>query len=88
MERNYDYKTPMFMCWWEENIGLYTEKELYEQYKETNLYDDMQGIYWVGLGNGEQFRYFQEVLDYLKDDEDEIRNCEFICDNMKIMRVI
>ena len=88
MERNYDYETPLFMCWWEENIGLYTEKELYEQYKETNLYDDMQGIYWVGLENSEQFRYFQEVLDYFKDDENEIRNCEFICDNMKIMRVI
>ena len=35
MERTYDYETPMFMCWWEENIGLYTEKELYEEYKDT-----------------------------------------------------
>ena len=37
MERQYKYDVPLFMCWWEDSIGLYTEDELYEEYK-TQIY--------------------------------------------------
>ena len=91
LEKQYDSNVPQFVCWWEDIIGLYTEEELYEQYKETNLYDDMEGILWVGYStyaDTVQFRFFDEVLCYLKDNEDLIRNTKFICDNMQIIRII
>ena len=37
MDKQYDYKEPEYLCWWEDTIGVYTEKELYETYKDTNL---------------------------------------------------
>lgn len=92
MERQYKYDVPLFMCWWEDLIGLYTEQELYEQYKDTNLYDVEEQIGWGGYStkpwHTPDFETFQEVLEYLKENEDCIRNTQFISHNMHIVRVI
>ena len=92
MERNYDYETPMFMCWWEDTIGLYTEKELYNQYKDTNLYDVEEQIGWGAysqfLNKSIHFETFQEVLVFLKENDDCNNNTEFVSHNMHIVRVI
>ena len=91
LEKQYDYKLPQFMCWWEDTIGLYTEEELYNQYKDTNLYDTEEQIGWGGYstyGHTPDFETFQEVLEYLKENEDCILNTQFISHNMHIVRVL
>ena len=91
MEKQYDYQVPQFMCWWEDLIGIYTEDELYQQYKDTNLYDVDEQIGWDGYqkyGKTYQFDTFQEVLKFFKDNEDCILDTKFISHNMNIVRVL
>ena len=87
IEKTYKHDEPQYFCWWEDTCGVYTRQELDEQFADTNLYDDMSGIMWVGYGSGEMFTHFDEVLDFLQDD-DEIQNTKFVCDNMSIIRVL
>lgn len=90
MDKQYNWEEPQFLCWWEDTIGVYTEKELFETYKETNLYDD-DVENWVGYStysNNVILKTFQEVLDYLKVNEDYNLNTKFINHNMSIVRVI
>ena len=90
MERQYKYDVPLFMCWWEDLIGLYTEQELYEQYKDTNLYEEEEQIGLSGFAKGQEpvdLETFQEVLEYFKQ-EDWTLNTKFISHNMHIVRVI
>jgi len=91
MDKQYYYEEPEFLCWWEDIIGVYTEKELYEQYKDTNLYDDEEQVGWSGysiLDDTVELDTFQEVLKYLKEYEHSRLNVEFISHNMHIVRVI
>jgi len=90
MDKKYNWEEPQFLCWWEDTIGVYTEKELYQTYKETNLYDDDVDN-WVGYStysNNVVLNTFQKVLDYLKENEDCNLNTKFINHNMSIVRVI
>ena len=90
MDKKYNWEEPQFLCWWEDTIGVYTEKELFETYKETNLYDDDVDN-WIGYStysNNVVLKTFQEVLDYLKENEDCNLNTKFINHNMTIVRVI
>ena len=90
MDKEYNWEEPQFLCWWEDTIGIYTEKELFETYKNTNLYDeDLEN--WVGYStysNSVVLNTFQEVLEYLKENEDCNLNTKFINDNMSIVRVL
>jgi len=91
MDKQYNYQEPEYLCWWEDVIGIYTEKQLYEQYKDTNLFDEEEQIGWGGYstyGQTPDFETFQEVLKYLKKNEDCILNTKFISHNMNIVRVI
>ena len=91
MDKQYDYKEPEYLCWWEDTIGVYTEKELYEIYKDTNLFIEEEQIGWGGYStysNNVELDTFQEVLEYLKENEDCILNTKFISHNMNIVRVI
>ena len=91
MDKQYDWEEPQFCCWWEDTIGIYTEKELYETYKDTNLFDKDEQIGWCGYStysNNVELDTFQEVLEYLKENEDCILNTKFISHNMSIVRVI
>ena len=91
MERQYKYDVPLFMCWWEDSIGLYTEDELYEEYKDTNLYVEEEQIGWSGFAKGQEpvdLETFQEVMEYLNENDDCILNTQFISHNMHIVRVI
>ena len=91
MDKQYDWEEPQFCCWWEDTIGIYTEKELYETYKDTNLFDKDEQIGWSGYStysNNVELDTFQEVLEYLKENEDCILNTKFISHNMSIVRVI
>ena len=91
MDKQYNYGEPEYLCWWEDVIGAYTEKELYKQYKNTNLFDEEEQIGWGGYstyGHTPDFETFQEVLEYLRENEDCILNTKFISHNMNIVRVI
>jgi hypothetical protein len=92
LEKQYDYEVPQFMCWWEDTIGLYTEEELYNQYKDTNLYDTEEQIGWGAwsqfLNKSIELDTFQEVLAFLKENEDCKLNTQFISHNMHIVRVL
>jgi len=91
MYKQYDWEEPQFCCWWEDTIGIYTEKELYETYKDTNLFDEDEQIGWGGYStysNNVELDTLQEVLEYLKENEDCILNTKFISHNMSIVRVI
>ena len=91
MDKYYDWEEAQFCCWWEDTIGIYTEKELYETYKDTNLFDKDEQIGWNGYStysNNVGLDTFQEVLEYLKENEDCILNTKFISHNMSIVRVI
>ena len=91
MDKQYDHQQPEYLCCGEDTIGVYTEKELYEQYKDTNLFEEEEQIGWGGYstyGHTPDFDTFQEVLEYLKENEDCILNTKFISHNMNIVRVI
>tara|TARA_R100001082_G_scaffold108646_1_gene84224 strand:- start:196 stop:471 length:276 start_codon:yes stop_codon:yes gene_type:complete len=91
MDKQYDWEVPQFLCWWEDTIGVYTEEELYEEYKDTNLFDEDEQIGWGGYStysSSINLDTFQEVLKYLKENEDLILNTKFISHNMNIVRVI
>lgn len=92
IEKNYEYGVPQFLCWWEDTIGLYTEEELYNQYKDTNLYDVEDQIGWgaycESLGKSLHYDTFQQVLEFYKETDDYNYKTEFVSDNMHIIRVI
>jgi hypothetical protein len=92
MDKQYDWKEPEYLCWWEDTIGVYTEKELYKTYKDTNLFDEDEQIGWGAysqfLNKSIELDTFQEVLAFLKENEDCKLNTEFISHNMHIVRVI
>jgi|TARA_Y100000033_G_C2695965_1_gene86126 hypothetical protein len=92
IEKEYKQDEPQYFCWWEDSCGVYTRQELKEQYSETNLYDTLRGDEWVGYSRVYEiypsFKSFDEVLDYLEEDEDLIQDTKFICHNMSIIRVL
>ena len=91
MDKQYDWQEPQFCCWWDDTIGIYTEKEIYETYKDTNLLNEDEQIGWAGYStysNNVGLDTFQKVLEYLKENEDCILNTKFISHNMSIVRVI
>ena len=51
------------------SVPHYTEKELYEQYKNTNLFEEEEQIGWGGYstyGHTPDFETFQEVCFVIK----------------------
>ena len=34
---------PQYLCSWEDDVEVHTRETLYEEYKDTNLYDDDPG---------------------------------------------
>lgn len=91
IEKEYKQDEPQYFCWWEDTCGVYTRQELKDQYSETNLYDTLRGDEWVGYSPysaSVSFKSFDEVLDYLEEDEDLIQDTKFICHNMQVIRVL
>tara|TARA_R100001244_G_scaffold131836_2_gene105949 strand:- start:3 stop:317 length:315 start_codon:yes stop_codon:yes gene_type:complete len=85
-QRNIKTDKPLFLCSWNGNdvIQIHTEETLYNEYKDTNLFDE-HNISWEV--NGKE-RTFNELLKYLSlfnysGFDDEV----YINDNMTIRRI-
>tara|TARA_R100000458_G_C8275597_1_gene250729 strand:- start:1628 stop:1966 length:339 start_codon:yes stop_codon:yes gene_type:complete len=51
MEREYDYKTPLFFCKWEDTCGLWTLEEMKKELGESRLFEkDESSLEWEGIG--------------------------------------
>jgi len=84
MEKEYKIEDKVYMCQWDNIIGLYTYDELKKEYGDTNLFDEPLNISFYS--NGVMLETFEEVIEFLKDD-DEMYLRHFIADNMRICRV-
>ena len=78
-----DPNTETFLCSWNghDQVELHTRESLFERYKDTNLYDNEEKFY---PRYGIQTYTFKEYLD----NSDELLGVPFVCDNMKIERVV
>ena len=84
MEKEYKTQDKVYMCQWDNIIGLYTYDELKKEYGDTNLFDEPLNISFYS--NGVMLETLEEVIEFLKDD-DEMYSRHFIADNMRICRV-
>jgi len=84
MEKEYKIEDKVYMCQWDNIIGLYTYDELKKEYGDTNLFDEPLNISFYS--NGVILETLEEVIEFLKDD-DEMYLRHFIADNMRICRV-
>ena len=84
MEKEYKTQDKVYMCQWDNIIGLYTYDELKKEYGDTNLFDEPLNISFYS--NGVMLDTLEEVIEFLKDD-DEMYSRHFIADNMRICRV-
>jgi hypothetical protein len=84
MEKEYKEQERVYMCQWDNVIGLYTYDELKKEYGNTNLFNEPLDISFYS--NGVMLETFEEVIEFLKDD-DEMYSRHFIADNMRICRV-
>ena len=94
---NIDFNKPHYLCSWDETAQVHTRETLFDEYKDTNLYDDpndddfMDG--WI-FENPDDNLSFEQLLDKFdalfdvgewhlhKDNAKRVRN-----DNMIIQRI-
>ena len=112
MQREYDYKTPLFFCKWEDTCGLWTLEEMKKEFGESGLFEkDESSLEWEGYGRKDfytfspttpplwnqttfyhsydvQFPHFEDVIEYLLNDDVLHHRLVFICDNMEISRLV
>nr|BAR27949.1 hypothetical protein [uncultured Mediterranean phage uvMED] len=82
-------KEVKYLCSWNSNdiVQIHTKETLWNEYKDSNLFDDDDDMLFETLGNG--FDNFK-IKDYLKlsSEDDDFLNVNFICDNMEIKRIV
>jgi len=82
-------KKAKYLCSWNDNdiVQIHTKETLWNDYKDSNLFDDDDDMLFETLGNG--FDNFK-IKDYLKlsSEDDDFLNVNFICDNMEIKRIV
>ena len=78
----------IYLCRWngDEIVQIHTKETLYNEYKDTNLFDDDEDMLFETIGNGFDNFKFKDYLKLSSKDEDFL-NVNFICDNMEITRI-
>ena len=82
-------KETKYLCSWNNGdiIQIHTNKTLWNEYKDTNLFDDDEDMLFETIGNGFDNFKFKDYLKLSSKDEDFL-NVNFICDNMEITRIV
>ena len=78
-----------YLCSWNGNdiVQIHTKETLWNDYKDTNLFDDDDDMLFGTMGNGFDNFKFKDYLRLSSKDEDFL-NVNFICDNMEITRIV
>ena len=82
-------KEVKYLCSWNSNdiVQIHTKETLWNEYKDSNLFDDDDDMLFETLGNGFDNFKFKDYLKFSSEDNDFL-NVNFICDNMDIKRIV